>query len=453
MIPALLALFLNAQASPGLSCVEEQIDLPKPKLPFKAPKGLAWEGIEPVATLSDGRLIFTRAAALDAMSHKARGAMLEQRTQMRIMQLIAHDPSQGEPQVWLLPRALILELHALPGGGIAAALNVNGVNALYVLDGSDSTPEPITLPNPVAHEKVWRDRSPYKGNGPPRLSPTGEHTIVYTYGGNSYAIDLKARQVVRSAAVWSAEIAAMHPPSKPARVLALELGSNLVRFSDTLTLLQRRPCPSCRLISLGRHSDSRPTVAALAAPDNEGISVIYLRPDTSLDDLATRHIIELPADLFDGPWAWTLRSGPGNLALISLSAMTSSPAHHVFALDPDRDEPVWTWHGTDEGGPSQRLVADALGDQVRFRIVQGEGHAEETLRAALFQPSQGEPTAWISDEDLEAPLKRRLFAPMAPHQQGPHSSADVEGDPMFDRTPHKAHQATFQRCTLTVDPS
>lgn len=452
MLIALLSLLAPAWSAPNYSCLDSALELPKPELPFKVPKGFAWEGLEPVATLSDGRLAFKRAATLDGLSHKSRRKQLDIESPALVMQLVLTQPDSDELESLLLPRSTLLELHALPNGGLIAAIGRKEKNEIHYFGPGTTQGQRIALPERIEDELTWREQSPYKGTAPPRLTPTGPKHVAYTFGGNAYAIDLGGRQVVRTATVWSPQISPAFPESGVASIYALELGDKLVRFDNTMKPIERRACPGCRLVSLGPSQSVHPGWSAFAAPGQAGLLLTFLRADSVLDEVEPQIHLELPMDLYDGSWGWSLRAGPGELALLSLSATTDSPVHHVYAYKPGQAEPTWHWTGAEIGGPDQRIIADSWGPLVRFRVVKGEGREQQVLRAAIFDPATGAPSGWVSPSEVGEELARPLFDASASSLQGPHATARPIGDPMMERAPNKAHRAAYRRCTIEVMP-
>ena len=121
---ALLSLLLAPAlaAPPSLSCtpLEVAVRAEEKNVADARPKGFAWEGVNTVSVLEDGRIIVARHAALEKLSRRDLKKQ-HQNGADRVTELYVLT-AEGEVQSRVtIPRGTLLETVALPGGGVAIA--------------------------------------------------------------------------------------------------------------------------------------------------------------------------------------------------------------------------------------------------------------------------------------------------------------------------------------------
>jgi hypothetical protein len=446
-----LALLSFALAGPSqLSCEDLRVEVPSPTLAFKLPRGFAWEGLSPVATLADGRLLLARYAALDGLSRKDMQAHQAEASPARLMQLIVVDPAGAVVGATTFPRGTIVEAHAMPGGGILIAHRTREAARLLHLPPGATAPIVVPLPEMIAIEETWRDLNPVKGTGPTRLLPTGPTTVVHAWGGEASAFDLGSAEVVRAAPVWSSQLALVGAGDQGVEFFGVELGDRLVRLSGALERLDQRSCPGCRVVPLRGAGSELPARAALGIPDGgSGVRVAFLAAGASLAGPPDGLLVPLPAPLVGAPWAWSLRPGVDGAALLAISGTAEVRDAFVYELRPAEPAARLRW-AEPAGAPGQRVVADAVSGQVRLRLVTGEGVDTRTHGASLLGPSAQARSDWTDADSSPGDSRALLFDHHAPFAQGAHTGVVLDADPMFERVAPGPHTAEIRRCTLAA---
>jgi hypothetical protein len=450
MIPLIAALGLGHAAPATATCAPFTVEIPELELAEKLPKGFAWEGVAPIAALSDGRYLLARSAALGGLSAKALREQHDLKTPLRVTQLVVVAADGTVERSVHVPRGTLVEAHALPGGGLLLAYRAREATRLVHLPPQGAAAVEIDLPEKIRDELSWRDVNPIRGTGPARLTPTSATTAVYAWGGEAFALELGGAGEVRSTPVWSNQLAFVRAEGAPPQIFGIELGDRLLHLGADLTTIDQRPCGGCRVAPLVGADGGIGAYAALARPRDGAINVVMLGSGATLGALPAGLDVPLPDALGDASWAWALRPGPDGSALLTVSTVGDERFYATSRiLPPDGDGPprlAWTRTEVGVGAPGQRVVADAVSGLVRLRIVTGEGGDMETHGAALATADNRARSDWSTDVD---PVVRPLLVDtFAAARQGPHTGLHADVDPMLARVPPGPSTTTLRRCAL-----
>jgi hypothetical protein len=459
---ALLALLLAppaAATAPSLDCASVPLRVPAEPDDVDRPRGFRWEGLRPIGQLPGGSVVLVRGSALEQLSRRSLRRQHEAGGPDRVIQVVVVKPGDKVKRVPTIPRGTLLEVAALPDGGLAIARTAPGGTAVELI-GEDGTWRGTTaLPENPQADRTWRRENTLEG-GPPRLVGLSETRAIAWYQGRAIAMDLDAGSLLSNTEVWPLSLQAVFPRKGPGELLVVDRSRQLTWYDADLGKARSEACPECRVVALhdavpldkARAEKWRPTArpsrAAVVRRAGDALQFDYRGASAVAAE-------ELPDPLTlpvtppeDGVWAWWLRTGPWGTAAVSI---TEETGHTVHLVQPGADAPVFTWAAPEGSVPDgAHIVADAFGPLLRVRVIRGEGDEEELLTVGLVDPTSGRATDLSAPAALPAPLGPALSHPWHERVMPGAALVRVDGEPELDRIDPGEVQASYERCTVRI---
>lgn len=460
----LLALLASAHAwaaPPQLACtpLEVPIEAEAEEVAKARPRGFQWEGLQTTAVLEDGRMVLVRHAALEDLSRRDLKRQHTKRSPDRVSQVFVITPEAELEAQLTVPRGTLLELIALPGGGMALARTNNAITVVDHIDDKGAFTGSVAMAENPQADKLWRDENPLRASGPARLTAAGTDRVVSWHAGAAQAFDLSSHTRVSSESLYPLGIYTLRGRRDRASELLLVDRNRRVMWLDAdLNLLRTRECNACRVVGHDKPVDLdkaegswlpavRQRGAAIGERYDGGLRIGFL--GLSQRDKEPDPVL-LPVQV-EGAWTWRLREGPWGTALVSVSQRGGS--HTVRAVQPGHADPVWSWTApADLVRDGEDIVADALGPYVRIRVAKGQGLEEETRLSLLVDPRTGAASSPVRPDSVQQPLREALSSPWVSR----HFAGDVLlrelTDPMSVRSQPGAGLARFERCRVRLSP-